>query len=254
MTIHSFKLLNNDLRVQPKLNFRGKNISRLDQFKSRGITLDWVGTPQVVENGVRIPPSAGAKFDFDFSAWEEFTMCYTFQLHARDTWKVLLNLASNNTSTFGFKLEHGTIDSERLYLDGITNSGGGLIGQGNSRAPSTPIDLNRVCNMLVVVSKVDPACVYLNGIKIMTFNQPDDNKGWNGKRHTNIRSNSFNIRFNNERQGGMDATHYSLRIWDKALKTRQLMQEMEADIRDYNVDIRQSVVNRFKANEYKVGE
>ena len=56
MQIHSFKLLSDNVRLMPKLNFRGKNVENLDQFPRGGISVSWTGDPEVVDNGIKTVP------------------------------------------------------------------------------------------------------------------------------------------------------------------------------------------------------
>ncbi|EIA22540.1 hypothetical protein SFB6_063G0, partial [Candidatus Arthromitus sp. SFB-co] len=66
---------------------------------------------------------------------------------------------------------------------------------------------------------------------------------------------AFNRRLSANRSDD-NVTHYALRVWDKALTYDQIMQEVLEDAKDYGIDItiHRSVVNKFRVNEYKVGE
>lgn len=63
MQIHSFKLLSDNVRLMPKLIFRGKNIENLDQFPRGGISVSWTGDPEVVDNGVKTVPGTYGMFN-----------------------------------------------------------------------------------------------------------------------------------------------------------------------------------------------
>ena len=254
MQIHSFKLLSDNLRLVPKINFRGKNIEILDQFLRGGISVSWAGSPEVVENGVRLPRGSYGTFAYDMSSWEEFTMNYTFKLHAKAEWRGFLNLAWGG-STVGMRIENGAGERAReTCLWGINTDSAAIVSIVGD-PPGFVTDLDKVYNLIVIVSKVDPVRIYVNGNQTHELTQPDNKKGFNGNRHTLINTHAFSRRLSANRSED-DATHYALRVWDKALTYDQSMAEMLADAKDYGIDvaIHKTVANKFRVNEYKAGE
>lgn len=254
MIIHSFRLLSDNLRMRPKLFFRGKNIENLDQFSRGGISVSWTGDPEVVDNGIKTVPGTYGMFNYDMSGWQEFTMCYTFKIHAKADWRGFLNLAWGR-STVGMRIENGSGDRAReTYLWGINNDDTAIVSIVGG-PPGFVTDVDKIYNLIVVVSKTEPVKIYVNGNQTHELIQPDDKKGFNGNGHANIDTHAFNRRLSANRSED-NVTHYDLRVWNKALTYEQIMQEVLADAKDYGIDItiHRSVVNKFRVNEYKVGE
>lgn len=153
------------------------------------------------------------------------------------------------------RIENGSGDRAReTYLWGINNDDTAIVSIVGG-PPGFVTDVDKIYNLIVVVSKTEPVKIYVNGNQTHELIQPDDKKGFNGNGHANIDTHAFNRRLSANRSED-NVTHYDLRVWNKALTYDQIMQEVLADAKDYGIDItiHRSVVNKFRVNEYKVGE
>ena len=241
-------------RQVPILNFRGKNITQIEQFNDRNVSIDWTGNKTIVKDGVNTVPQSGGRFTYDFSNWEEFAMCYTFELLSRNEWRAILNLGyTSSNATYGLKLEHN--HTQNMHFEGINNSQNAIIVIDSPSTPIFPVELNKKYNVIINVSRTNPVGIYLDGQQIFSLTQPESKKGFNGNNHSNCNSNAFNERLSNGVKH-INCIHHSLRIWNRALTPEEIKAESKADAIDYGVVLmnRRSVINKFKANEMKVGD
>ena len=254
MIIFNRKMLFKPKRPVPILNFRGKNITDIAQFNDRNVSINWTGNKTLVKDGVNTVPGSRGRFSYDFTNWEEFAMCYTFELLSRNTWRAILNIGyTSSNTTYGFKVEHNAVDG--INFEGISNDRNSIIIIDNSSVPNFPINLNTKYNVIVNVSKTKPVGIYVNGQQIFSLSQPADKTGFNGNRHRNCNNNAFNERLSNAYKD-INAIQHSLRIWNKALTDAEIEAEYKADATDYGVVLmhKRAVINKFKANEMKVGD
>ena len=241
-------------RPVPTLNFRGKNITDIAQFNDRNVNINWTGNKRLVRDGVNTVPESGGRFTYDFSGWEEFAMCYTFELLNRNTWRAILNLGHTpSNGTYGLKMEHNNLDY--MHFEGISNNRNAIIVIDSPSIPSFPVTLNKKYNVIVNVSRTNPVGIYLNGQQIFSLTQPENKKGFNGNNHRNCNSNAFNERLSNGVKD-INSIQHSLRIWNRALTPEEIKAESKADAIDYGVVLmnRRAVINKFKINEMKVGD
>lgn len=254
MIIFNRKMLFKPKRPVPILNFRGKNITDIAQFNDRNVSINWTGNKTLVKDGVNTVPGSSGKFTYDFTNWDEFAMCYTFELLSRNTWRAILNIGyTSSKTTYGLKMEHN--NSDKMHFEGISSDQNALIVINSTAPPTFPVKLNTKYNVIVNVSRTNPVGIYLNGQQIYSLTQPDNKKGFNRNNHRNCNSNAFNERLSNYEKH-INSIQHSLRIWNRALTPEEIKAESKADATDYGVVLmhKRAVINKFKANEMKVGD